>query len=116
MPFKDPEKRKEYNRKYQKKYYENNKDEIIKKITANKIKRVAELIEWVNKYKSSRGCSRCSENDPICLEFHHVDSTKKEIGISKAIQHCWSDIRLQAEIDKCIILCSNCHKKEHRNI
>jgi len=58
-------------------------------------------------------CSKCDESDPICLDFHHLDPSEKEGQISR-MANSSSREKLLAEIDKCIILCSNCHRKEHR--
>lgn len=65
-----------------------------------------------NKYKADRGCMRCNENDHVCLDFHHSDPTVKEGNIGDSL-HKWSWKRLLTEIEKCIILCSNCHRKFH---
>jgi hypothetical protein len=69
---------------------------------------------WLRDYKRSLSCSRCEETDPVCLEFHHVGDDEKEISISKAPTNGWSIERTLREISKCEVLCSNCHKKEHR--
>ena len=49
----------------------------------------------------------------MVLEFHHVDKKTKSGEISGMIDNikCSLD-ELKAEINKCIILCSNCHKIE----
>lgn len=46
------------------------------------------------------------------LEFHHKDPSKKDFGISKGgINKSWE--KLKTELDKCVLLCSNCHKEIH---
>ena len=59
-------------------------------------------------------CSVCGYNKNYsALEFHHVDESTKNFGIT--IREC-SNNNLQKLIDeakKCIILCSNCHKEFH---
>jgi hypothetical protein len=71
-------------------------------------------IKYVNNYKRSRKCEICGETSPCCLEFHHIDKRKKLFTISSAICNIKIDMKtLRAEIRKCIILCSNCHKKLH---
>ena len=57
------------------------------------------------------GCARCDETHIACLDFHHSDSDTKEFVIASALNRPWKDI--EAEISKCIILCANCHRKEH---
>jgi len=55
-------------------------------------------------------CERCGYNRCLgALEFHHMDPSKKEFQISKNR----SLESMQEELDKCILLCANCHKEEH---
>lgn len=65
----------------------------------------------MDEYKSSRGCALCGESHPACLEFHHVDPKKKERNIGTSAGLKWATIL--AEISKCTLLCSNCHRKLH---
>lgn len=65
----------------------------------------------ISEYKASVGCSFCNEDDPVCLEFHHLDPSIKEIGIANNLAS--SIERIFEEIAKCICVCSNCHKKIH---
>lgn len=66
--------------------------------------------QWIADYKAERGCSECDENHPACLDFHHPNDDKEK-GVANMITRSRSSI--QKEIDKCIILCSNCHRKKH---
>lgn len=52
------------------------------------------------------GYDRCIE----ALEFHHNDPNEKDFTISGK---SWSFERLKVEADKCILVCSNCHKEIH---
>jgi hypothetical protein len=70
---------------------------------------------WSDAYKFQRGCARCPENDPVCLEFHHVDPQSKLFNITHGVQTRMTIERLEAEAAKCLILCANCHRKEHRD-
>ena len=57
-------------------------------------------------------CVRCGYNDCIeSLDFHHLNPAEKEFGLA-AYQKDF--IKLTEELKKCILLCSNCHRKEHR--
>jgi hypothetical protein len=62
--------------------------------------------------KVQLGCSRCPENHPSCLDFHHCDE-EKEFCISDMINEKHSEEKILAEIAKCEVLCANCHRKEH---
>jgi hypothetical protein len=57
------------------------------------------------------GYNRCLE----ALEFHHLENEKKDFGISdKGYTRNWS--RIKGEIDKCLLLCSNCHREIHSGL
>jgi hypothetical protein len=95
--------------KYRIDYYYRNRDSEITRI----IKRRQDIQSWFKKYKSSLKCANCGENDPICLDFHHTDSSLKDNHVSKMIGHGNSINSILKEISKCEVLCSNCHRKEH---
>lgn len=59
-------------------------------------------------------CKKCGYNKcPGALDFHHVDPKEKEVNYSlfKTI----FNKRLTDELDKCILLCANCHRELHYN-
>lgn len=81
--------------------------------SANRQRR-AELRQWLFDFKAkSRGCVRCGEKDPRCLEFHHLESAEKSQTVGQMIVFQPSVQELQKEIETCEILCRNCHRKEH---
>ncbi len=60
-------------------------------------------------------CERCGYDRCMrALEFHHLDPTQKDFGISKTITKSFSN--LVKETDKCILLCANCHAEEHQRL
>ncbi len=54
------------------------------------------------------GYNKCSE----ALEFHHLNKTEKELSPSYIIMR-WSFERARPELDKCLLLCANCHREIH---
>lgn len=48
------------------------------------------------------------------LEFHHINSKEKDFGISFNLSRTIDD--LKKEVDKCILLCSNCHAEVHQEL
>lgn len=66
-------------------------------------------------YKGSK-CERCGYDRCVeALEFHHTDPTKKDFNISsKGHTRSWN--RVQAELDKCVMLCANCHREIHAEL
>lgn len=76
-------------------------------------RRKRKLAEWLRDYKKSQRCERCGESNPACLVFHHLDPAEKGIEVSLAVRQGYGMDRLIEEINKCVILCLNCHAKEH---
>ena len=90
------------------KHYEENK-----KYYADKRDRLRrERREWFWGLKRKLGCSRCPEDHPACIDFHHLDDNK-EAGVSELVRELRKKKDILAEIKKCEPLCSNCHRKEH---
>lgn len=57
------------------------------------------------------GYSRCTR----ALCFHHVDPSKKDFSLSShSADRSWEVLR--AELDKCVLLCANCHMEIHEEI
>lgn len=63
------------------------------------------------KYLEKHPCVSCGESDPIVLEFDHLQQSGKIIAISNAVCNGWSWKRIAAEIEKCQVLCANCHRR-----
>lgn len=79
------------------------------------INRQRKFKEKCIKYKGSC-CQMCNyKKYNGALEFHHLDPTKKDFSISSA-KHTKFDNRIIIELDKCILLCSNCHKEVHAGL
>ena len=60
-------------------------------------------------------CSVCGYD--VCdaaLELHHVDPNQKEFNLSKS--RSYSKEKILAEIKKCVLLCSNCHREVHAGL
>jgi hypothetical protein len=83
------------------------------KIIARKAERIKEIRAWMVELKSTMSCSRCPENHPSCLQFHHRND--KDIEVSNMVGHGYSKEKILAEIAKCDVLCANCHSKHHYN-
>ncbi|MDD5193722.1 MAG: hypothetical protein PHF67_04005 [Candidatus Nanoarchaeia archaeon] len=103
MPYKDLEKRRECRRRW----YHNNKESEKMHVKRRK----NEIRRWFEDYKSNLKCTKCSENHPAVIEFHHKNN--KDFDIAEMTHEGYSVNRIKKEIEKCIVLCSNCHRKEH---
>ena len=65
--------------------------------------------------KSDKGCVDCGYNkSPYALQFDHIYDNKKA-NVSNLIRSDYSWVTIKAEIDKCEIVCANCHAiRTHR--
>jgi 5-methylcytosine-specific restriction endonuclease McrA len=62
-------------------------------------------------YKGGK-CVKCGYNKSLsALQFHHTNPLEKDFGIGDNINRPWDSIK--NELDKCILLCGNCHSEEH---
>lgn len=106
MPYKDPQKQKEA----QHQHYLDNKDKYLSAHQRYKKR----MRDWLNKIKEDAGCLKCGEKRLPCLEFHHPNVRNGDIEkrISYLIRS-WGKKRILEEIEKCQILCKNCHAVEH---
>ena len=69
-------------------------------------------VEAIN-YKGGK-CVKCGYNKyPGALDFHHLDPSKKDFSISRK-KNCSFDI-IKPELDKCVLVCRNCHAELHFN-
>lgn len=55
------------------------------------------------------GYDKCQD----ALGFHHLESEKKEFGLSSSTGLCRSWEKVKKELDKCILVCANCHAEIH---
>lgn len=56
-------------------------------------------------------CQICGYNrSPAALDFHHIDPLEKDFSISSRMS---SFNAIKAELDKCVLVCSNCHREIH---
>ena len=59
----------------------------------------------------NRPCVDCGGSfDSICMDFHHIGPKKFDIGRYKH----YTTRAFKAEIAKCIVICSNCHRLRHK--
>jgi transcription elongation factor Elf1 len=66
-------------------------------------------------YKGGKCCKCGYDRLMSALVFHHIDPSKKEFGISsQGCSRSWE--RVKKEVDKCILVCHNCHAEIHDEI
>ena len=98
------------------KHYLSNKNLYIEKSReSNKIYRSRNR-DFIREYKTKAGCKFCDETCHVCLDFHHEDPTQKEVNVSRISNDSMSIESIKREIEKCIVVCSNCHRKLHAGL
>ena len=81
---------------------------IIKAVQKRRKKLKQKAIELKGNKCKICGYNRCLE----ALEFHHIDNKNKEFGLAaKGYTRSWPKVK--AEVEKCILLCANCHREIH---
>lgn len=77
-------------------------------VKRRRIKRKRELVE-----ESGGECASCGyDNCMQALSFHHRDPNKKEFNVTGSLTtRSWES--LIDEVEKCDLLCANCHREEH---
>ena len=111
MPYKDLETRRQKHKIYSKRNYEKNKKDVIKKINAKKKVHKA----WFTNFKKELFCVTCGYKHPAALDFHHVEQKKSNRKVHQIVGDGHSKKRILEEIDKCVVLCSNCHRVHHHD-
>ena len=109
MPYKNEAIRKAKQKSYSRKWYKDNRKKTI--IRAARRKDV-EREKWVA-YKTKQRCSHCRKKHPAIIDFHHViKEGKRSVNHLALKQNNISEAIKEAE-EKCIPLCSNCHRILH---
>lgn len=64
----------------------------------------------IDEYKLSMGCAVCGyKKSAVALEFHHTDPSTKLFPVANVGGRSFDSILM--EIEKCVVLCSNCHSE-----
>lgn len=100
-------------KEYMKQWRENNREKCREYARKGGKKLRAKTVNWYKDYKSGLTCELCNEKDPVCLEFHHIDPSTKIADISVMVRNRASVEKILAEMEKCEVICANCHRKTH---
>jgi len=105
----------EERRDYWKQWYENNKHreeyKAYDRATKKRIRK--ERKDWFIEYKKKLKCERCSVQDYRVLDFHHKNPAEKDTEVSNLSGVGSSKKKIMDEINKCHVLCANCHRIVH---
>ncbi len=92
---------------YRREHYLNNRQKYIDKAAVWRKKQM----HMLRQYKSDKGCALCDESHPAALDLHHIGDDKL-FNVSSMVGHV-SNETLMAEVEKCEVICANCHRKLH---
>ncbi|MEK6229268.1 MAG: hypothetical protein AABM31_08090 [Actinomycetota bacterium] len=93
---------------YKQEHYRANKQRYIDRARAQQERRRLERTKYLIEFFKTHPCADCGECNPVVLEFDHLRD--KAFNISAALPYRnWQRILL--EIEKCEVVCANCHRK-----
>lgn len=96
-------------KEYDKERWSTDERKTIKKIQQAAIRKRNQQFLW--DYLKENPCP-CGETDPVVLEFDHRTSEGKIGNLSEMASNMKSIQNLRNEIEKCDVLCSNCHRRK----
>lgn len=96
--------------KHSREHYRKDKKAHLARVRKNKqeTKLANQALFWT--YLCSKQCADCGNNDPQVLEADHVRGSKVD-HVSKLLGGCSSWKTILRELEKCDIVCANCHRK-----
>lgn len=91
-----------------KRVYADRREYLIKAVAKRRKTLKTRAIEYLG-----GKCFYCGyKRSYAALDFHHVDESSKRFGLSQdGLTRSWK--RTQVELDKCILVCANCHREIH---
>lgn len=69
--------------------------------------------DLVTQIKATEKCCKCGETRSYTLDFHHIDGNNKEATVARMVSNTYSVKKTLNEIEKCVVLCANCHREFH---
>lgn len=96
---------------YRRTHYYNNRQIYIDRARKRTLAQRSAIREIVDAIKMEKGCARCGYNEaPEALDFDHISGEKRFCVAAAVLVHGCSIDTIKNEIDKCQILCANCHR------
>jgi len=97
---------KECQKEVRRKHYHNNPEPYKRRSIEAKRENYRRFYEWL----SQQSCVDCGESDPVVLELDHVRGDKRDhVGKMLSDNRSWKT--LLAEMEKCDVVCANCHRR-----
>lgn len=92
-------------------HYRKYREDYLKRARLRREKLKAEFRKKMTDYLSDKTCVTCGESDIRVLELDHINPAKKSFTVSQAVklERNWDEVI--SELEKCQILCANCHRR-----
>jgi hypothetical protein len=95
---------------YHREHYLANKQRYVDQARTRQQALRRERTTYLLDYFARHPCMDCGEDDPVVLEFDHLDADAKSFNIGQALSYRrWQSIL--DEIKKCEVVCANCHRR-----
>ena len=100
------------NKEHSKLWYRKNSSRHRKRVRENKKILKMQKTQFILNYLKEHPCVVCGELDPIVLEFDHLNKKTKYMNVSHMVSDAFGLDRIKEEIEKCQVLCANCHRRK----
>ena len=97
MPYKDPQRQKQALHEFY-------------------LKKGGERKKWYRDFMENKSCAYCPESTTVCLDWHHIDPSSKKGEIARMVKTRHPMEKVFEELEKCICVCANCHRKIHAGL
>jgi hypothetical protein len=101
----------QYHSVYIKKHYLQHRDYYLRRVKARRMALKTEARQRMLEYLQGKSCEECGEADVRTFEFDHLDPSLKSFSVAHGIAAALTWDAILAEIQKCRMLCANCHRK-----
>lgn len=102
---------KECEREHAREFYQNNPGPYKARAKEHKKLLKEYLQNFSDNYKVEKGCYFCKEKTLCVLDYHHVEKGKP---VTRQISNSY--VAFERELNKCIVVCANCHRKIHHGM
>jgi hypothetical protein len=99
----------ECKRAYDRARHSKNRDSILARRSITVAARHGRILAELLLYFEGHPCKDCGEDNPIVLEFDHQKDKRGNVGDLLRKGSSWE--RILEEIEKCEVVCANCHRK-----
>lgn len=105
--YNESKKGQERNNRYKKEY--NARPGVKERQVEDRNARISQNKKWIDSIKLERGCKDCGyKRHPHALDFDHMPGFEKSFEVSQSVGR--SKENLLKEIEKCELVCANCHR------